>query len=325
MTSSHTVRALSAALLAAALGLAALPGCGGKPAPTQAEKKEEPKVAPKSDGVEPKPADKKDDPKPSPVGTEPKSLLGPVEPAAEQTAEAFLKELGQGTAKADALSANFLKAVGKPLELPGDIAAGVSRDSATRWLERVGKGKAFSLSLDRKQAGDAIYWRGSIQGVPGSSYSLRLVKEGGQWKVDWLSLSSAEGPTVLAVGAPDAAFQQFAAAAFVEALADGSVMEQKDRATALARGMAPALRTAWAPPFDGDTKQGYDFSPTKLAIRATEYGGGTKEFTLSKVGDLPEFKVELNRPGGKKALVVRLVKGATPGEWLVNEVVEAKG
>ena len=80
-----------------------------------------------------------------------------------------------------------------------------------------------------------------------------------------------------------------------------------------------------APPFDGDKPQGYDHSPSKLAIKAIEYGGGTTTFQLKQVGDLPEFKVELTKPAGKKHLIVRLAKGTTPGEWLVNEVIEVKG
>ena len=34
--------------------------------------------------------------------------------------------------------------------------------------------------------------------------------------------------------------------------------------------------------------------------------------------------MELTKPAGKKAYVVKLVKGATPHEWLVSEVTERR-
>ena len=332
MTSSPLFRALGAGLLASALVVVALPGCGGKPEPAKDGKKDEPKGDPKPEEKkgDSKPGDKVD-PKPGPsVGTESKTLLGPVEKEAELAAEGFLKELGQGTAKAEALTPGFLKAVGKPLELPDDIAKGVSPGAAARWLKSVGEHYSFSPSLWRKQAGDAVYWRGQVNGrtlnpKDGGGYSLRLVKDGGAWKVDALVLTSLEIKGDLKGGSPDDAFQEFAAASFVEAMADAGAMEAKDRGAALARATVPALRAAWAPPFDGDKRQGYDYSPGTLPLKAIEFGGGTREYTLTKVGALPEFRVELTKPAGKKAVVVKLVKGTTPGEWLVSEVTEAKG
>ena len=322
MTSSPTFRPLSAALLAAALALAALPGCGDKPAPTPPDgKKDEPKADPKpADKGDPKPLDKGETKTTPVVGTEPKNLLGPVEPGAEKAAEAFLKELGQGTATAGALSTNLLKAVGKPLELPADTAQGYSADNATRWLKRAGEGRTFSLSLDRKQAGDAIYWHGALQGQPGV-YALRLVKEGGGWKVDWLSLSSAGAKGGPPAGTADEAFQEFAVRAFAEVLADTTAMSDATRAPALAHALTADLRKAWAPPGAQDAAQGYDYSPGHLRLAAVKYAGGTQEFAVSRTGPLT-FDVALTRPAGAKTLAVKLVKGTTPGEWLVTDVTE---
>lgn len=322
MTSSPTFRPLSAALLAAALAFVALPGCGDKPVPTPADnKKDGPKPDPKpADKGEPKPADKGDTKTtPPPVGTEPKNLLGTVESDAEKTVDNFLKELGQGTATAGALSTNLLKAVGKPLELPADTAQGYSPDNATRWLRRVGEGRTFSLSLDRKQAGDAVYCRGALQGQPGG-YALRLVKEGGAWKVDWLSLSSVSKGDPPA-GTADEAFQEFAVRAFVEVMADGGAMSDDTRPPALAHALTAELRKAWAAPGAQDAAQGYDYSPGHLRLAAVKYAGGTKEFAVSKAGP-QTFDVILTRPAGPKTLAVKLVKGTTPGEWLVSDVTE---
>ena len=318
MTSSPTFRALSAALLTAALALAVLPGCG-KPPATQPEKKDDPKT------------EKKDDPKKvDPVSVEPKSSLGEVEPSADQMVMTFLKELGEGSAKADALSSNFLKSVGKPLETDPEKAAGVSRDNATRWLKRVGEGYTFSPALYRQQAGDAVYWRGQVNGrqlpAAGGAYSLRLVKDkDAGWKVDALALTSVEIKAGFAAATADDAFQMFAVTSFVEVLADAGAMTDEMRPPALARALTPEVRKAWAVPGKQDQDQGYDYSPALLRLAAiNKYGGGTKEFTAAKTGDLT-FSVVLTKPAGPKTIVVKLVKGIAPGEWLVSEVSEAKG
>ena len=307
-----TFRGAAVALLVVALGGAALPGCGSKPGPTEKKDEKQPDKAP------PKPDEKKGDKKGA-APVEPKTTLGPVEPAADAAAMAFLKDLGQGTARADALSPALLDAAGKPWEFDDEKANKLSPKAAERWLRAVGEGRTFSPSLDRKQAGDAVYFRGALQ--PTGGYSLRLVRLGGAWKVDWLSLSSAD----LKPGAPaataDDAFQEFAAAAFAEVLADGTAMKPELRAPVLARGMAPALRAAWAPPFDADKTQGYDYSPGKLKVKAIDYGGGTTAFGVAKAGDAA-YTVEFIKPAGKKTITVKLAKGSTPGEWLVSDVTE---
>jgi hypothetical protein len=325
MTAPFAVRPVAAALLVAGLCLAALPGCGSS-TPNKAEKKEEPKADPKAEPP-------KTDPKTGTKPPEPQTSLQPLEKAADDAATAFLRELGQGSVKAEMLSTNFLKSFGKPVELPSDKAKGYSADAAVRWLRQVGEGVNFSLSLYRQQAGDAAYLRGAVTGPrlgkDGGYYSLRLVKEGGAWKVDWVALSSAEWKGTPGAGTAEAAFQEFAAASFVEVLTDSKALPQEPelapyRAAPIAAAMTPPLRAAWAPPFEQDKPLGYDYNPARLRLKAVEVAGGTSAFTLTRVNDTPEFRVELTRPAGKTTLTVKLVKGATPGEWLVSEVSEPK-
>lgn len=317
--SSAVSRAFGALLLAVCFGLAALPGCGGS--------------APKAEKKDDKKDDKKDPsgagpgtPAPNPGGTSPdvppKTTLGAVEKAADDAATAFRRDLIQGTAKAEQLSSSFLKAVGKPAVLPSDKAKGFSPDSAISWLKKVGETVNFGPELQREQAGDVAYLRGALQ-KPGS-YCLRLVKEAGAWKIDWLSISSVEG-TVPPIPTPEGAAQGFAVAAFVETLADKDGMPKDERGVLLGSAMTPALRAGWAAPFGQDTAAGLDFNPGQLITHATKIGGGTKTFAASRAGDLPEFKVELTKPDGKKTYVVKLVKGTAAHEWLVSEVTETKG
>jgi hypothetical protein len=199
------------------------------------------------------------------------------------------------------------------------------------WLKRAGDGVNFFPALKRQQAGDVVYIRGTVAGArlaksasKSGGYSLRLVKEAGAWKVDWLSLSSTDIAGSVTTPTPEGVAQEFAAVSFIETITDLDGMPKDDRAPLIAAAMTPALRTAWAPPFDQDKNQGYDYSPAKILTETTKIGGGTTAFTSSRVGDLPEFKVELTKPTGKKAYTVRLIKGAGANEWLVNEVIEAK-
>jgi hypothetical protein len=331
MTAPWTFRSLAAALLAVCVGLATLPGCGGS-APKGGDKKDE----------------KKDEPNPNPnanpntPGTPPKpegpppNTLGPVDPAVEEAANVFLKELMGSKAGVDSLTPAFVKVIGKPLVFQSDKEKGFSPENAASWLRKVGGVSVqFGPPMLHKRAGDVVYFRGPISGLRlGSdpkktgSYSLRL-KDGGAWKIDWLSLSSVTAPDqitkqVETPPTPEGLAQGFVVASFIESIADVDAMPKEERAAVIAGAMTPALRTAWAPPFDQDKNQGYDYNPGTLITAAVKIGGGTSAFTAARVGDLPEFKVELTKPAGKKTYIVRLVKGPAPHEWLVSEVVEAK-
>jgi hypothetical protein len=324
MTAPRISRSFAAALLAACVGLAALPGCGGS-AP-QADKKDDKKDDKKADpGAAPGPGP---NPGPTPPGVPPKSTLGDIDKDADDAATAFRRDLVHGTAKAESLSAAFLKVVGKPLLFESDKAKGYSPDSAVSWMKKAGEGVNFGPELQRQQAGEVAYLRGVLQkvGLPApGAYSLRLVKEGGAWKVDWLALSSVDAAALATAPTPEGAAQGFAVAAFVESITDLNAMPKDERAPLIAAALAPPLRTAWAPPFEQDKAAGYDYNPGKLNTEAVKIGGATTAYTASRVGDLPEFKVELTKPAGKKALTVRLVKGPAPHEWLVSEVLEPKG
>jgi hypothetical protein len=324
MTPTWMCRSVAVSLFAACVGLAALSGCGGGPTkPDPNAKKDEPKPGPNPN---PGPG-----PNPTPPNVPPKNTLGAVAPDADKAQREFLSALVQGNAKHDVLSTAFAKVVGKPLLFPGDKEKGYSPDEATNWLKRAGDGISIGLPLKQQQAGEVVYIRGSITGPrlgkdasKTGGYSLRMVKEGGAWKVDWLSLTSVDITAAPVPPTPEAVAQEFAAVAFMETVADLNGMPRDDRAPLIAAAMTPELRGKWAPPFGQDTQQGYDYNPGKINTEATKIGGGTSALSASRVGDLPEFKVELTKPAGKVAYTVRLAKGAGQNQWLVSEVIEAK-
>jgi hypothetical protein len=83
----------------------------------------------------------------------------------------------------------------------------------------------------------------------------------------------------------------------------------------------PALRTAWAEPFGSDREQGFDYNRGKLLLKAGELGGGAESYSVRQQGSAPEFVASIARAGGaKSSCVVKLVKGPTAGQWLVESI-----
>jgi hypothetical protein len=297
-----------AAALAVAAGLfLALPGCsGGQPPP---DKKDKDKGGPNATGGPN--GDGKTDPGPArPVETAKVDFNTGV----GKEAMDFLKSVTDGTVRADRLSLPFLKAIGLPAELPSDKAKGYSEDAAVSWLKRVG-GVGFGPTFPSTQVGDVALIRGGLVGD--GRYALRLVRDGGAWKVDYLGLTSArlDGPPPAAAG--EAALQEFVAAAFADVLADRTAMPPPERAMAAAALMTPALRARWAEPLGSDKTGGFDYSRGGMGLKL-------KEFAADAVAVAPQgdatFRVEFARGTDKRAFAVKLAKDAATGRWLVDDV-----
>lgn len=303
-----TFRPAAAIALAAGLFLA-LPGCGDKPKPDGKDNKDK-KEQPNPLVTDPKKEDPNAPPKP-PERIDMKSGVG-------KDAIDFLTALGAGSAKATQLSAGFLKLIGKPTELEGDKAKGYSESAAESWLHRVGaKFTGMGPMAESTLVGDAAVFRGNFTG---GGYWLRMVKEGGAWKVDWLSMSSLNPPPAGAVAASgDAVLQGFAASAVAHAICDKDAMPKDDRLAVIAAGLTPGLRARWEP-FGGDKDKGYDYSPAKLGLTVAEIATAAEAVTVSPAGEAT-FKMEVGRAGGAKSdYALKLAKGATPGQWLVESL-----
>ncbi len=310
-----TFRSVAALALAAGLFLA-LPGCGGE--------------KPKDDKKGDKKDDKKGDPNPgtpkvdpgtgNPKVEAPKPEIVDLSSGVGKDAVDFLQAVKAGTAKADKLSAGFVKLIGLPAELPSDKAKGYSTDAAEGWLKRVGSEVGFAPPHYTKHAGDTAVFRGGLVGKPNGRYSLRMVKEGNAWKVDWLSLSSVEVKGSSTNPSADAVFQEFATTAIVEAVCDKDAMPPAERTMVIAAGLVPAFRTKLAPPFGSDKDQGFDFNRGALTLEIAKIGDKAESVFFTPQGEAA-FKVEVTRAGGAKAAYsVKLAKGTAPGQWLVENV-----
>lgn len=304
-----TIRSLrSVAALALATGLClALPACNKKkPGSDKAEKKD--------GGATPNPVAN-----PTPGGAPEVKAPERVDTKAGVGKDAvdFLTAVGAGTAKADQLSTGFVKLVGLPVEFPGDKEKGFSTGAAETWLRRVGaKLTGMGPMSESSQAGDVAVFRGSFTG---GTYFLRMVREGGAWKADWLSLSSVPVTAAAGAGGADPLLQAFAAAAIAAAICDKDALSPEQRTATVAAGLTPALRASLATPFDGDKAHGYDYGPAQLKLKLSAIGGGAEAVSVTPTGD--GYKVEVTKAGGaKSAHLFKLVKGPTAGQWLVESV-----
>lgn len=307
-----------AAALALAAGLfLALPGCGDKPKPDNKGDKKDNKDDPNRLVPDPKKGTG------DPGGPKPPERIDTKSGVGKDAVD-FLTAVGAGTAKAGQLSGGFLKLIGLPAELPSDKAKGYSADAAEAWLKRVGaKLTGMGPMAESTLVGDAAIFRGMFTG---GSYWLRMVKEGDAWKADWLSLSSISttGATGTAGGvaaSADDVLQGFAAAAIAAAVCDKDAMPKDDRVAVIAAGLTPALRASWADPFGGDKDRGYDYSPAKLNLKVAEIGDRAESVAVVASGG-GAFRMEVARAGGGKptAYAMKLAKGGTPGQWLVESL-----
>ena len=296
----------------------ALAGCGGvKPQPSESEEKDK-KGSPKGEAPEHRKESTPASPTVLPRKVDLDSGVG-------KEAAAFLKALGEGDAKADSLSAEFVKLIGRPAELPGDRVKGYSRNAAERWMREVGKGIGFGLPLDFKSYSVFVVCKGRLVGKPGEYY-LRLVNtterpnDPGVWKVDWLSLTSAEAKGLATDAIGEIVTEQFAATAVFTTICDRDAMTRDDRIAVIAAGMTPALLTKLAEPFGSDKDQGLDYNRGKLALEVGKIGDKAESVSFTPQGEAA-FKAEVTRAGGaRSAYLVKLAKGAAPGQWLVDSI-----
>ncbi|WP_439625842.1 hypothetical protein [Gemmata sp.] len=303
---TRSFRPLAALALAAGLCLA-LPACNKKkPGTDRAEQKD------KKDGTTPNPVANTN---PAPEVKAPERV--DTKAGVGKDAVDFLTAVGAGTAKAGQLSSGFVKLVGLPVEFESDKAKGFSGDAAEAWLRRVGsKLTGMGPMSESSQAGDVAVFRGNFTG---GAYFLRMVREGGAWRADWLSLSSVPATGPAAAGGADPLLQAFAATAVAAAMCDRDALSPEQRTATVAAGLTPALRASLAPPFDGDKAHGFDHSPAQLGLKLSAIGGGAEAVSVTPAGD--GFKVEVTKAGGAKAAyLLKLAKGPTAGQWLVESI-----
>jgi hypothetical protein len=312
------------ATLALACGLfLALPGCANKPpSENKGDKKTDnttstPPLSINADpnaGVSPDTSNKIQ-PLPTPIAKV------DLDTGVGKEATDFLRELRNAYIKPNQLSSSFVKAIGVPIVFPADKTKGFSVDAAEGLLKRVPGVHGMGLLGKSKQIGDVALFQASLIGEPGE-ISLRMVLEGGAWKVDWLSLSSVDVQSnPLNTSNAETVCQEFTIAAVMGLLTDKDALGKEDRTVLLAAGLTPALKKKWAEPLDSDKAEGFDYNRGSLTQKCLQLGAGVESLAFTQQSNAPVYLVELTRKGGTKAVYqVKLQKGAGPGQWLVDDV-----
>lgn len=315
--SRHTkFRPLAGITLALGLVLAS-PGCKPKPPADKGDKKDKkdtPNSTPNTN------TGTNTGPNPNTVAKAPEKVE--LESGVGKEAVEFLKSLREGEAKPEKVSAAFIKQIGLPVELPSDKEKGYSADAAATWLKRVGNGLSFFPPSGYAAADVAILTGTFMSPERSGNYSLRMVNEGGTWKVDYLALSSVSPTAAPAAGSgPEAEYQRFAARAVAGLLCDNNGMPKDERSSALAAGLTTTLRAQWAEPFGSDKDHGFDYNRGKLLLEAAKIGSGAESYTTTQQGSDPVFLIDVTRTGGAKTtFMMKLTKGSTPGQWLVESI-----
>jgi hypothetical protein len=322
MSLTETSRPVAALVLAIGL-FVALPGCGGKP---PADNKGDKKDQNPNSGSTPN----------TNTGTNPDAKGGDTNPIPTKPPEKvelnsgvgkeavdFLTALREGKAKADQLSQGFVKRLGVPIGVfDDDKKKGYSASEAETRLKRLGNGLSFGLPAGFAGNNAAVLWGGFMSPDRNGGYNLRMVNEGGAWKVDYLSLTSANfTATEAGPGGPESEYQRFAARAVAGAICDKNGMPRDEQAAVIAAGLTPALRAQRAKPRESDTKDGLDYNSGELQLKAAEFGGGAESYSVTQQGAEPVFKVEVTKGGGaKSSFTMKLTRGTTPGQWLAESV-----
>ena len=301
MTASAKFRTLAAFLLTASVFFA-LPGCGGdKSQPSgkgdDKNKKEEPKLV-----IPGQPTDPKTTIPPVTIPAQPAKV--DITSGVGKEAVDFLMAVRGGTARADQLSAVFVKAIGLPVRLDSDKVKGYSTGEAEDWMRKLGASTGFGLPLKADQVGDVALFRGILVGKPGG-YSLRMVKEGGAWKVDWLSASSVDVKKAVAVptNSGDAILQEFAATAWSSDLRPGRDAHPAALAIVAAGLTGPHVVGCAA---GRRQDRGFDYS---LSAKVSDIGGKAESVSYTQQGEGAYVAEVAKAGGGKATYLVKLVKG----------------
>ena len=249
------------------------------------------------------------------------AFLEPNDPT-QQLAERFIADLRIASDKAEPLPAEllnrvspaFLKIIGKPLLSDADKKHGYSEGAASIWLRHVGT-QLVGIAPPNGYGSPSVAVLIGSWGNGAGRFLIRMVFAEG-WKVDWFSLGTIKAPAQKPTST-EGSYQDFAVLAFLDALT-GNPTSRDDRIALLGGVTSTKLKNAWAEPFEGDKARGYDFNATKLGLKLDELGTGVTAFARVS-GSSDSYVIEMAKGESKAVYALKLVKGATPGEWLVDE------
>lgn len=250
-------------------------------------------------------------------GAEASTTVGPapaVVPSPRPVADGLLKSLGDGTLAPEQLTAAFRQKIAPP-KTEDDKKAGYSDAAARKWLGRF-EGARFTFFGEPAPFGDAVAFRGRAEsGGAKEAFSLRLVKDGRGYRIDWLQRTDRMGTEFTVPPDADLAAAQDTVRNFVEAL----IGADPKPAQLL---MAPAWRRAVAQPPPGSAD---DFDEGYLTgLLKSWRDRNTLSYTLPKQALTPTrdgatFTAVLDAGNGSTTpYAMTLSKDPATGHWVVE-------
>lgn len=234
--------------------------------------------------------------------------------SAKQVADGVLKQLSEGKVPVSQLSASFKKHLTKAFT-DEDKKAGFAASDVEAFLRRFEKATFEDVKEDK--LGNGFSYRGRMKTANDiNAFSLRLVKNGNDYLVDWLHKSERQCSLPEVPSDPDLAAAYDVARNFIDTLLGGDLTQTH----AL---MNPAWRKSIAPPFEPDLKKGLDFDrgflTTKTRSWKADYVGyGLTKPELASSKDTATFVANMEALGTKTPYLVKASKDKTTGEWLID-------
>jgi hypothetical protein len=251
----------------------------------------------------------------SPVSSSTSNGAASSGPTSREAAEAFLQSLKDGKATPEQLTVAFRASIAPP-KIDGDKKAGYSASEARDWLTRF-QGTNFVVG-EEANLGDGIVLRGRAESPNRrEAFSLRMVKNGSNFKVDWLHRSERMGTDIKSPADADLLGAQDAVRNFLDVLLGGDLR----LAHAL---MSSAWKKSLAPATPGDVRDGFDYSPgfltqTTRSWKIGEYlGYKLPKAELAADKFAATFTAELDAGATKTPYTVLTVKDKTSGQWLIE-------
>jgi hypothetical protein len=239
---------------------------------------------------------------------------GPVAPNPKAAADAILKTLGEGKATAEMLTPAFRAKVAPP-KTDEEKKAGYSDAQLRKWLGRF-EATRFAIFGEPASFGNKVVVRGrSETGATKDAFSMRLVKAGDGYKIDWLQRADRMGTEFTVPSDPDLAAAQDAARNFLDALmSPDPAGAQVSMSSGWKRAVAPP------PPNSGETHDAGYLTQVLKSWRdpkAVSYMLPKQELTPGKDG--ANFTAVLDAGGGAKTTyAMKLSKDQATGHWVVE-------
>ena len=236
-------------------------------------------------------------------------------PSPRDAADSLLKSIGDGKLTPEQLTPYF-RSVIAAFPTNEEKKAGHADVAARRWLEGFA-GTKF-VFLEQIAFDDKIVERGRAEAPDGkAAFTLRLVKDGAAFKIDWLHRSDRMETLVLSPPDKDLYPGQDVVRNFLDILLGGDVRQ----AHAL---MSAAWKKSLAPPTPADVRKGLDYDPgfltqTTRSWKIGDYlGYKLPKAELAADKAAATFTAELDAGATKTLYTVLVVKDKVSGQWIIE-------